>query len=84
MVEPEIIEVVQKYLRKLGDTGLTVNFGVIFGSYADGCANELSDIDLLVVSDEFEITITGELEDGTSFFGSDIIRVIDPVKKEKK
>lgn len=58
MVEPEIVESVQEYLRKLRDTGLSVSFGVIFGSYADGCANQLSDIDLLVVSDEFDHSLS--------------------------
>ncbi len=60
MVQPAIINDVKKYLNKLSETGLTVNFGVVFGSYATDCANELSDIDLIVVSSDFDGTISRE------------------------
>ncbi|OQA02476.1 MAG: Nucleotidyltransferase domain protein [Planctomycetes bacterium ADurb.Bin401] len=58
MVQPAIIDGVKKYLNKLSETGLSVNFGVVFGSYATGSANKWSDIDLIVVSSDFDIGIT--------------------------
>ncbi|PKL47204.1 MAG: hypothetical protein CVV39_06115 [Planctomycetes bacterium HGW-Planctomycetes-1] len=60
MVQPAIINDVKKYLNKLSETGLTVNFGVVFGSYATGSATELSDIDLIVVSSDFDGKISRE------------------------
>jgi predicted nucleotidyltransferase len=54
MVDESIIETARKYLRKLSDRGVPVHFGVIFGSWATGTANEWSDIDLIVVSPRFD------------------------------
>jgi predicted nucleotidyltransferase len=58
MVQPAIINGVRKYLNKLSETGLTVNFGIVFGSYATGSATEYSDIDLIVVSSDFDNSIS--------------------------
>jgi hypothetical protein len=59
------------------------------GDYdADGIADLMVKFDraavqaLLEVGDAVEITITGELTDGTAFEASDTIRVIDPGKKK--
>jgi predicted nucleotidyltransferase len=60
MVQPAIINGIKKYLNKLAETGLAVNFGVVFGSYATGCADESSDIDLIVVSSDFDGKISRE------------------------
>jgi predicted nucleotidyltransferase len=54
MADRAIIESVQNYLHKLSDAGLPVAFGVLFGSYAVGNPTSESDIDLLVVSSEFD------------------------------
>lgn len=54
MVDEAIIKSVQNYLRALIADGIDIRFGVIFGSYARGCANEWSDIDLLVVSPDYD------------------------------
>ena len=54
MVDPTIVTVVRKYLRTLHDHGLEVRFGVVFGSWGHGKANEWSDIDLLIVSPRFD------------------------------
>ena len=48
MVDEAIIKSVQNYLRTLIAQGRDIRFGVIFGSFATGCATEWSDIDLLV------------------------------------
>jgi predicted nucleotidyltransferase len=54
MVDETIVKSVQNYLRTLMSLGIDIRFGVIFGSYALGCANEWSDIDLLVVSPDYD------------------------------
>jgi predicted nucleotidyltransferase len=60
MVSTAVVKSVQEYLRCLADSGLPVSFGVVFGSYALGTADESSDIDLLVVSSQFDTTIKRE------------------------
>jgi len=64
---------------------------VEIGDYdADGVANlmvkfDMSAVqDLLEPADEVELTVSGELGDGTSFEGSDTIKVIDKGAKGKK
>ena len=53
VVEPALAAV-QNYLRVLQTYGLPVRFGVVFGSQTTGQANQWSDIDLLVVSPQFD------------------------------
>jgi len=55
MVDESIIKSVEKYLSAVHEQGFKVSFGVIFGSYAKGNATEWSDIDLLVVSPDFDL-----------------------------
>lgn len=57
MVSPAIVKTVQDYIGQLKESGLPVSFAVLFGSYAIGTPNELSDIDLLVVSPQFDCKI---------------------------
>lgn len=57
MVRTAIVKSVQDYLKRLAESGLPVSFGVVFGSYATGYADEHSDIDVLVVSPRFDGTI---------------------------
>jgi predicted nucleotidyltransferase len=57
MVDPAIVEGVRKYLDTLKDQGIPVSFGVLYGSRAAGKSNPWSDIDLLVVSTQFDQTI---------------------------
>jgi len=54
MVDPAIVRTVRQYLRAVAAQGFTVRFGVIFGSCATGSADAWSDIDLLVVSPDFD------------------------------
>ena len=58
MVDQAIVESVKKYLAKLSAAGVPISFGVIFGSYASGTANQYSDIDLLIVSPQFDEAIS--------------------------
>jgi poly(A) polymerase Pap1 len=54
MVTESVVKVVKKYLRNLVDQGIAVEQGIIFGSYAKGTTHTRSDIDLLVVSPQFD------------------------------
>ena len=55
MVDESVVTAVRRYIRALMDHDLVVRFGVVFGSYARGKADEWSDIDLLVVSPRFDV-----------------------------
>jgi predicted nucleotidyltransferase len=54
MVDESIIKSVKKYLLAVNDQSVKVSFGVIFGSQAKGNTTKWSDIDLLVVSPDFD------------------------------
>jgi predicted nucleotidyltransferase len=54
MVNESVVKSVRQYLRALQEEGITIKFGVIFGSQATGKTDEWSDIDLLVISSRFD------------------------------
>jgi predicted nucleotidyltransferase len=54
MARKAVIKLIQKYLKYVSQQGIPVKYGVLFGSYAKGKANEWSDIDILVVSPVFD------------------------------
>jgi len=54
MSKSSAIKLVQKYLKNLNTNGFNVSFGVLFGSQATGTATKWSDIDLIVVSPDFD------------------------------
>jgi predicted nucleotidyltransferase len=54
MLEQSILKSVQNYLAAVAANGISVERGVVFGSQATGHAREWSDIDLLVVSSQFD------------------------------
>ncbi|HOW56974.1 MAG TPA: nucleotidyltransferase domain-containing protein [Smithellaceae bacterium] len=54
MVNNSVLNSVKKYLSALQENGITIKFGVIFGSQATGKSDTWSDIDLLVVSPIFD------------------------------
>jgi len=56
VVDEAVIAAVRKYLTALRAHGLPVQLGVIFGSQVTGMAGAWSDIDLLVVSPDFDGT----------------------------
>ena len=54
MVDGEIITVVRRYLAALPGYGIHARRAILFGSYANGKADEWSDIDLIVIAPEFD------------------------------
>lgn len=61
MADPKVIAAVKEYLNRLAQNGLSVAFGVIYGSQVTGHANDLSDIDLIVVSPQFDGKISRDI-----------------------
>ena len=54
MVDRPIVKSVQDYLKTVQKEGITVRFGIVFGSHASGSSDPWSDIDVLVVSPLFD------------------------------
>jgi predicted nucleotidyltransferase len=54
VADESVVNSVRRYVKALQDSGLPVQFGVIFGSQATDKADEWSDIDLLVISAVFD------------------------------
>jgi predicted nucleotidyltransferase len=54
MLEQSILSSVRTFLAAVQAHGIVVEFAVVFGSHATGRAHEWSDIDLVVVSPQFD------------------------------
>jgi len=54
MVDSSVGSSIRKYLRLVRDNGVEVRFGVVFGSHITDRADFWSDIDVLVVSPQFD------------------------------
>lgn len=71
MVDRAIIATVKCYLAALPNIGIHARQAVLFGSFARGEADELSDIDLIVIAPEFdglnEIKLVEDLWQATAF-----------------
>ena len=52
MVEKQIDLIIIRYLEKLMSENISINRLILYGSFAAGCADENSDIDLAVISPE--------------------------------
>lgn len=70
MVESTVIALVRRYLAALPAHGIHARRVVLFGSFARGDANNLSDIDLIVIAPEFdgprEMTLIEKLWEATA------------------
>lgn len=60
MVDEAVLEIVRQYLCNIAGQGILPHMGIVFGSYASGCATQWSDIDLLVVSAAFDGAVSRE------------------------
>jgi predicted nucleotidyltransferase len=54
VVDEAVVSIVQKFLAAVHSSGIPVEFGVLFGSWARGTASPESDIDVMVVSPRFD------------------------------
>jgi predicted nucleotidyltransferase len=51
----DVINIVKQYVTKLSSSGVDIYKAYLFGSYARNEATELSDIDVLIVSEAYNI-----------------------------
>jgi len=73
----EIEEIIKQYTSKLSGLGIGVERMILFGSYAKGHPREDSDIDLIVVSKDFEkMNIRERLE----ILGVASARIMQPIQ----
>lgn len=54
MAKREVIELLKKYITLLNAEGVSVSKAYLFGSYSNDTASEDSDIDVLIVSDNYD------------------------------
>jgi len=56
MVKKSVIEMIKKYLQLLKQEGLIIDKAFLYGSYVRNEENENSDIDLLLVSSQINVS----------------------------
>jgi len=56
MAKREVIELLRKYVTLLNNEGISVNKAFLFGSYSNDTASDSSDIDVMIVSDNYDET----------------------------
>lgn len=54
MAKNEVIELLKKYILLLNAEGISVYKAYLFGSYSTDTASDLSDIDVMIVSDKYD------------------------------
>lgn len=64
VIDREIMESIEKYIKKISQY-YKIETIILFGSYAKGTENEDSDIDIAIISDDFNDII----EDGAKLIG---------------
>ncbi len=52
-IPDHILKTLKDYIAVLNKNGVIISQAILFGSYANGRYNELSDIDIALVSDQF-------------------------------
>jgi len=61
LADESVVGVIQRYLQSVTESGIPVRYGVLFGSHATGRAHEWSDIDLLIISPQFDDSPSREI-----------------------
>ena len=54
MLKPDVLNTIDNYIQALKSAGLVIDFVVVFGSQLTDAKHQWSDIDLLVVSPQFD------------------------------
>lgn len=74
---PQIKEIVEEYKQALNVLGINVERVILYGSYAKGNQREDSDIDLAVVSADFQ---TMNLRERLEVLGIAAARIMQPIE----
>lgn len=75
--EREIKEIIGKYKAEVEKLGVVPQKIILFGSYADGTPREDSDIDIIVISDDFR---SMNLRERLELLGIAAGRVFEPIE----
>ena len=84
MAKREVIELLKKYIILLKSEGISVKKAFLFGSYSNNTASENSDIDIMIVSDNYDETddeISGKAWQLTKKINTKIEPLLIGVKK---
>ncbi len=54
MVQQDVIDLIKQYIKNLRDGGMDIKFALLYGSYAKNEENKNSDIDVLLIADDFD------------------------------
>ena len=73
----EIDKVINRYKDALSALGITAEQVILFGSYATGKAEEMSDIDLLIVSSDFG---GKNVRERLELLGVGAVRIMEPIQ----
>ena len=72
-----IKEIIKKYKVKLKELGVQADRIILFGSFAKGTAQEHSDIDLILISDDFK---KNNLRERIEVLGIASARIMEPIE----
>lgn len=61
MAKREIVEILKKYIFILRSEGITVEKAYLYGSYLSNTANDDSDIDIMIVTENEDDNLTGKI-----------------------
>jgi len=61
MAKREIVEILKKYIFILRSEGITIDKAYLYGSYLSNTANDDSDIDIMLVTENEDDYLTGKI-----------------------
>lgn len=73
----EVKDVIKEYKKSLKNLGVNVKRVILYGSFAKGSQREDSDIDLIVISDDFEKM---DLRKRLEVLGIAAVRIMKPIE----
>jgi predicted nucleotidyltransferase len=53
--QSEVLELLKKYVLLLNKEGYSIVDAILYGSYSNNTANEFSDIDIMLISEKYDI-----------------------------
>lgn len=76
-MDQEVFSIIEKYKDALSKSGIRAKKVILFGSHSYGRAKEYSDIDLVVISDDFkEMNLIERLE----ILGRATAKIMEPIE----